>query len=309
MKKRQIMANDLTNRNYLRQAPEIVKAKYSLTKSESDLVLALLTTITKDDEDFKDYIFTKEELEKKLGIELQSQQLKNTAISLMQKVLLIEKGKNKWEILAWFSYFGYDNGVVTCSFDKRLKPYLLNLQQYALGHFGAMMKFNSNYARRIYLLCKEWDKVGSFSITIDELNKIFELPKSYQNFANLKAKVLDPSVEEINKFGDIEISYAESRKIRKKVTEITFTIKRNITSFDGFREDIKELYPNEELILFQKRVIKCSDGKLAHSGKSLLYFADNGHFLDSKTAQKAWEEIYKNRKDLLFYKEPLSIYR
>jgi plasmid replication initiation protein len=296
------MAHDLTNRNYIRQSPEIVRAKYSLTKSESDLVLALLTTITKDDEDFKDYIFTKEELEKKLGIKLDSKQLQNTARSLMQKVLLVEKDKNKWELLTWFSYFAYDNGIITCSFDKRLKPYLLNLQQYALGHFEAMMKFNSNYARRIYLLCKEWNKVGSFSISIEELHKIFELPKSYQDFYNLKAKVLDPSVEEINKFGEIDISYVASRKIRKKVTEITFTIKRNITSFEGFKEEIKEFYPNEELVLFQKRVIKCSDGRLAHSGKSLLYFDDTRHFLDSKTSEKAWEEIYKNRKNLLCYK-------
>ncbi len=30
-------------------------------------------------------------------------------------------GDNKW-----FSYFKYDNGIITCRFDKRIKTYYLN---------------------------------------------------------------------------------------------------------------------------------------------------------------------------------------
>lgn len=47
--------NNLANRNYIHTSPAIVNAKYSLTKSESDLVLMLLAQIDKDDADFKKY--------------------------------------------------------------------------------------------------------------------------------------------------------------------------------------------------------------------------------------------------------------
>ncbi len=41
----------------------------------------------------------------------------------MSKPIEIQKNTNKWEIINWFSYFKYDNGIITCRFDKRLKPY------------------------------------------------------------------------------------------------------------------------------------------------------------------------------------------
>jgi len=56
---------DLTNRDYSRQSHLIVNSKYAMTKNEINLLLVLLTAIDKNDEDFKNYIFTKRDLEKK----------------------------------------------------------------------------------------------------------------------------------------------------------------------------------------------------------------------------------------------------
>ncbi len=47
----------------------------------------------------------------------------------MSKPIEIQKNTNKWEIINWFSYFKYDNGIITCRFDKRLKPYLLDIKK------------------------------------------------------------------------------------------------------------------------------------------------------------------------------------
>jgi len=44
----------------------------------------------------------------------------------MSKPIEIQKNTNKWEIINWFSYFKYDNGIITCRFDKRLKLTYLN---------------------------------------------------------------------------------------------------------------------------------------------------------------------------------------
>ncbi len=42
----------------------------------------------------------------------------------MSKPIEIQKNTNKWEIINWFSYFKYDNGIITCRFDKEIKTYL-----------------------------------------------------------------------------------------------------------------------------------------------------------------------------------------
>ena len=49
---------NLTNRDYSRQSHLIVNSKYAMTQNEINLLLVLLTAIDKEDEDFKDYIFT-----------------------------------------------------------------------------------------------------------------------------------------------------------------------------------------------------------------------------------------------------------
>jgi len=49
------MKTDLTKRNHGRQSHILVNAPHSLKKNEIDIVLTLITAITKEDNDFKDY--------------------------------------------------------------------------------------------------------------------------------------------------------------------------------------------------------------------------------------------------------------
>ncbi len=51
---------------------------------------------------------------------MDSKQLKDTVKGLMNKPLEIKESPDKWEIINWFSYFKYDNGIITCRFDNRL---------------------------------------------------------------------------------------------------------------------------------------------------------------------------------------------
>jgi len=69
---------DLTKRDYSKQSHLIVNSKYAMTPNEINIVLVLLTAIDKKDEDFKDYIFTKQDLEKKTDKKWNSRQLQTT---------------------------------------------------------------------------------------------------------------------------------------------------------------------------------------------------------------------------------------
>jgi len=301
--------NDLTNRNYFRQAPSIVGGRYNLTKSEGDLVYALLTAIDKFDEDFKDYTFTKKQLEAKLGIQINTSQLRATAKSLMSKVLEVVRDEEDWELLSWFSYFSYKNNTITCRFDKSMKPFFIGLKQYVLADFKQIIQMQSEYSRRIYLLLKEQMKFGTRIFNIEDLQDKLQTPKSYKNYADFKRKVLNQAVKEINLYTDIEIKnlgtakkpkYFEEIKPSRKVEEVVFHFKKNHNDIKMFIEYIRELHTNEALYENKEgRMIKCSEN-------GLLYYSDNpSDYIDKSKSMKIWEWLHENREKLYIHQANL----
>lgn len=292
------MTTPLTERNYFRQAPAIVNGRYSLTKSESDLVYSLLTTITKEDEDYKDYVFTKYDLETKLGVKLDTAQLRATAKSLMSKVLEVIEDDEEWELLSWFSYFHYKKGVITCRFDKSMKPYLLELQQYVLADIRHIIQIQSEYSRRIYLLLKERFDFGTRTFNIEELQDILQVPQSYKRYDNFKRKVLETAERDINKYTDIRVSFTEKKVIRK-VESITFSIKKNLVDFKKFVEYIRENHTNKALMYDDGKLVKCSM-------YGLLYYPQNPEVhLHQNHALDLWHYMHDNMSKLLIFQPTL----
>jgi len=288
------METDLTNRNHTRQSHIIVNARYALSRSEIDVILTLLTAIKKEDKDFKDYVFTISELESKTNRKWNSKQLKETVKKLMSKPLELPIEHEKdWEIVNWFSYFKYSHtGLITCRFDKRLKPYLIELAgTRILADFRHLLPMNSSYSKRMYLLLKEYDKIGMRTFNVEELQAILKVPKSLKTYSNFNLKVLKRAENDINKFTDIEVVFTEKKRGRK-VIEITYTIKKNHADLKAFIGYIRELYVNELLYHTKDgRPLKCSD-------KGLLYYSDNMENINKKESMKLWEYLHENKARL-----------
>ena len=194
---------DLTARDYSRQSHLIVNSKYAMSSNEINLILVLLTAIDKKDEDFKDYIFTKKDLEKKTNKKWDTQQLQKTVDEIFNKPIRIKKNDNLWEKFHWFSYFKYDNGVITCRFDKALKPYLLELKErFVISDIKHLLPMKSSYSKRMYLLLKEYSKIGSRTFHVQYLQEILKVPKSFKVYSEFKLKVLKRAEIDINKFTD-----------------------------------------------------------------------------------------------------------
>jgi len=302
------LKNGLSNRNYFRQAPALVNGNYSLSGAESNLFYALLTEIDINDEDFKDYIFTRKQLEQKLGITTNTDQLRSTAKSLMRKVFEIVHNKNDWELMG-FSYFSYKDGLFTCRFDKAMKPYLLELKQYALADIRQLIQMKSEYSKRIYLMLKDRRNHGERKLNIEELYVQLEVPKSYHRYADFKRKVLLQSVKDINKYTDLEIKnigtvknpkYFEEHKPSRKVEAVTFYFKKNKNDLNAFIETIRELYTNQALYENKNgRMLKCSE-------KGLLYYSDDVlQWIDKDAALKEWEWLHDHRERLYCFQVDL----
>jgi len=287
------MKTELTDRNYSRQSHLIVNAKYALTPTEINLILTLLTTIKKDDEDFKDYEFTLSEFNKKTKKSMTTKDLNNTVKSLMGKPLEIYVSEKKWKIFHWFSYFECDGSLITCRFDKALKPYLLEIKdRFVISDLRMILPMRSSYSKRMYLLLKEYSKIGMRTFNVEELKEILKVPKSKQEkYSKFKSDVLKKSEADINKFTDLEVSFTE-RKRGRKVIEVTFTIKKNHTDLKAFISLIRELYVNEILYYTKDgRPLKCSD-------KGLLYYSDTMENINKVESLKLWEYLHENKAKL-----------
>ena len=288
------MNTDLTNRNYSRQSHIIVNAKYALTGSEINLILTLLTAIKKEDEDFKDYQFTLADFNEKTSKKTTSTDLKTAIKGLMSKPLEIEESPTNWEIFHWFSYFKYKDGLITCRFDKRLKPYLLEIKdRFVVTDLRMLLPIRSSYSKRMYLLLKEYSKIGKRTFNVVELQEILKVPKSFKVYSEFKKKVLKRAEADINKFTDLEIKLNDKNgKIGRKVVEITYSIRKNNTDLKAFIANIREIYVNELLYHTKDgRPLKCSD-------TGLLYYSDTMENINKVESMKLWEYLHENQARL-----------
>lgn len=292
--------NELTERNYLRQSHIITNAKYALTRGEIDLVLTLLTAIKKRDRAFKDYEFTLSDLESKTSRAWNSKQLQDNIESLMAKPLRVQTDANKWKLIPWFSYFEYDNGVITCRFDKALKPYLLEIKErFVISDLRMLLPMRSSYSKRIYMMLKEYEKIGERTFKVSELQDLLKSPKSHlDRYNKFKSAVLEQAVKDINKYTDLEVNFTEI-KLGRKVNKVKYTIGKNTVSLKDFIATIRELYPNQRLLFYNDKPLKCSD-------KGLLYYADDSLATLTKTeALKAWNYLHENRSELEIFQKGL----
>ena len=292
---------DLTKRNFTRQSHMLVNARYALSRGEIDIIITLMTAIKKEDEDFKDYKFTMKDLEQKTNRKWNSKQLKDTIKSIMSKPLELPKEEDdkSWTIVPWFSYFNYDkNGLITCRFDKGLKPYLLQISgTRIISDHRHLLPMPSSYSKRMYLLLKEYDKIGSRKFNIEVLQTALKVPKSHKTRYNkFKQDVLQRSEHDINKFTDLEVNFIEKKQGRK-IHEIVFFIRKNNNTLKDFIANIRADYVN--VILFHTqdgKPIKCSE-------KGLLYYANASNLtLNKEAAQKTWEWLHENRNKLECFK-------
>lgn len=219
----------LSNRNVVKQSYELNNARYSLSSVETDIIMRMITEIKNEDEDFKPYRFKVSELEKKIGKQLDRRNLKTLAVELRRKNLTIDKGKEGFLVTGWVSSFEYfsKTGEMELCFDPKLKPYLLKLQShFAQSDIRQILQLSSEYAKRIYTIFKQWEKLGKYTVEVAEWQKILEVPKSLLIYNRFKEKVLDIAKNQINKSTDLNVEYTEI-KTGRKITHLEWTIKKS----------------------------------------------------------------------------------
>ena len=80
-----------------------------------------------------------------------------------------------------------------------------------------VLKLKKDYSIDFYHLAKKNQVKNGFELTLDEMFTEFGLPESYRDLRNLKRRVLNSSLDEINKFTDITVDYNPIKKGRSVI--------------------------------------------------------------------------------------------
>jgi plasmid replication initiation protein len=190
--------------------------------------MKMIAEIKNEDKDFHPYRFKVSEIETKIGKKLNRDSLKTMATELRRKNLYIDKGKGSFLVTGWVSSFEYyaDKGEIELCFDPKLKPYLLELQnRFAKADIRYIFQLSSEYAKRIYTIFKQWEKIGEYKIEVAEWQRILDVPKSMMIYNRFKEKIIETAKEQINEKTELEVDYKEI-KTGRKVTGLEWTIKK-----------------------------------------------------------------------------------
>ncbi|MBU2714101.1 replication initiation protein [Zooshikella harenae] len=245
----------ITKANQLVEAV-LIETTSKLTLRDQKVILAVISQLSPDDEDFKKYHITLSELEKLTNIDKQNLYRKNKQSQLSNKPREIEEickrlmssliqirepeEPDGFLMANWFSHARYSpsRGLVEFSFSPELKPYLLQVKNsFTTYHLKQVINLQSVYSIRLYELLrqfltlkavKEGQSLAYRKIELSQLRGFIGVEEGrYKRFAEFRRNVLDKTQRELSEKTDIAFDYEPIRKGRS-VNSINFTIRHNV---------------------------------------------------------------------------------
>lgn len=213
----------------------LVEASYRLSVAEQRIVLACISQVPHGEPVTDEIMYSVSAQDIAELSETNSRtacrDLQEAALRLKRREVRIEKEANgngkrkKVLICGWVQTIMYieNEGRVSLRFNKDMLPYLTELStQFTKYRLKAVAKMDSSYAVRLYELLVQWQGIGKREVSLEWLRETFQLGDKYPAIKDLKKRVIDPAVDQINEHSDLTASY-EQRKTGRNVTHLIFS--------------------------------------------------------------------------------------
>ena len=141
---------------------------------------------------------------------------------------MMEDGKHVWRVMAMISYGEIKEGTCTYSYAEYLAERLYDPEMYATINIGVQRRFEGSYALTLYENCIRYKAVGSTGWwELERFRRIMGADAAlYNDFYRLNERVIKPSLREINRVSDIQLT-PEFQKQGRKVSAVRFLITEN----------------------------------------------------------------------------------
>lgn len=209
----------------------IQQARFDLSTQEQKIMLYIISRISPQDEDFRDYEFTLYDFCKTCGIIYNGKNfhdLKETLKGLRDKSFWFPKDGGMITI-AWLQkvYIMPKTGTVKIKLDEDMRLFLLDIKEkFTAYELLWTLNFRSKYTIRLYEYIKSVhfhkDEIYIHECSVDTLKGVMGAGK-YKEYKSFKLRALIPAIEEINQCSDESLQYEELRQGRR-VVEIRLTI-------------------------------------------------------------------------------------
>lgn len=210
---------DLSKR--IKQSNRLVEANYSLTEREQRFILLFISQLDKNTPDFARVELPVRQIAENLNIGNDwGEKLQEICRNIMERVLTLYDKNEGWYMTHWIQSVNYNVRKQTISvlFDKKLKADLLQLKAaYVSADTSLCLQFKGKYTARLYMLIRQYLKIGSRVLSFDFLVKTFQLGGNYlKRVSAIKERVIEPALTQIQTKSDITFAFeylSEGRRI------------------------------------------------------------------------------------------------
>lgn len=201
----------------VRQHNAITTARYDYTACQLDLLFFLLSKLRREDLPNQEYQIHMNEVVAMTGREWQYKQLREATESMGSRMFEVENDQSYIQL--WmFQKVEYvkGQGFLRIRLSEDIRPYLFELKNnFTSYQLFSALKISSKFAKRIYQLASQWKDIGETkTYDLDEFKYMLRLkdpkgkePEQFQRISDLKAKVLDIAVRQINENTELKIGY------------------------------------------------------------------------------------------------------
>lgn len=220
------------------KANSLVDASYRLSLAETRILYALLSQVQHTKEIPPGHVFraSYSDLAALLGDNVTAKAAKKDLKPVIEKMasrnFKLETG-TAYVVLNWFQKIGCEDGEVFAMFSNDLLPFISELtSHYTKVDLQLVYQFDNQYAIRFYeWMKKEFDiassqnKSAQLTLSVDELRHRLDLKKKYPRWNNMRARVIEPALREIEEKTDFRIDVITVKKAQV-VDALVFDIKK-----------------------------------------------------------------------------------
>ncbi len=214
------MMHKVASGRLVTKANALIEASYSLSLNEQRIILACaaqldgrkplpkqnLFTLTVDE--FRDLF--------KTDFKSAYREMEDAVNRLYERdIRRIEgevKSRMRWVYLAEYRK---GEGKVKLGFSPEIAPYIAMLhRRFTSYRLTEVAELASTYSIRLYEMLVQFQETGLFIISVDNLRNRLQLQTKYSRFSNLKARVIQPAVSELNQKTSLQIDWTPIKKGR-----------------------------------------------------------------------------------------------
>jgi plasmid replication initiation protein len=218
------------------QSNRLVEASYRLTLTEQQLVLYAVVQGREEDRLKPNETFTVDAKDFAAKFNIDSSNvyrlLKEACDHLFDRWIRIDDIHPKTGLprvvkTRWVSDVAYVDGagLVEFTFAKKVIPYISRLEtEYTAYRLEKIGHMSSVYAVRLYEALIQYLTIGKRTLGVEEIKEMLGISGEYKAIKDLKKRVIDVAVTQINEHSDIKVKY-EQKRTGRFITDLVFTIK------------------------------------------------------------------------------------